>query len=85
MPNSDVISNNLMYVQGARGPSLAPASPPLPWLLPGFYPKKGGKGEMRTARWGAGGQAVQGTPSDPAQQGTARTLSSEPLTAIKRY
>lgn len=37
-PNSDVISNNLIYVQGPRGPSMAPVSPPLSWLLPDFSP-----------------------------------------------
>lgn len=84
MPNSDVISNNLIYIQGARGPSMALVSPPLPWLLPSFYPKKGQKGEMRTEHWGMGGQAAQGTPTDPAQHGTAQTLSSDLLTAIKR-
>lgn len=84
MPNSDVISNNLIYIQGARGPSMALVSPPLPWLLPSFYPKKGQKGEMGTEHWGMGGQAAQGTPTDPAQHGTAQTLSSDLLTAIKR-
>lgn len=85
MPNSDVISNNPIYVRGARGPSMAPASPPLPWLLPGFYPqKKGGKRQMWTECWGRGGQAAQGTPAGPAQQGAAPTLSSERLTAVKK-